>query len=82
MNTVTGTIDPRRIGFAGGATGVVLYLGCVLTTATVSHDRAIAFFNALAHWIDVGPILRHSVPLGKSFWESLAPLCSDGLLAL
>jgi hypothetical protein len=65
MNTVTGTIDPRRMGFAGGATGVVFYLGCVLTMATVSHDRAVAFFSALAHGIDVDPILRHSVPFGE-----------------
>jgi hypothetical protein len=48
-----------------GATGVVFYLGCVLTMATVSHERAVVFFNSLAHGIDFGPILRHSVPFGE-----------------
>ncbi len=65
MSAVTSTIDPRRLGFAVGATGVVFYLGCILTMATVSHDRAVAFFNAMAHGIDVGPVLRHNVPFGE-----------------
>lgn len=65
MNGATSRINPIRLGLAVGATGVVFYLGCVLTMATVSHERAVVFFNSLAHGIDFGPILRHSVPFGE-----------------
>jgi 2TM family of unknown function (DUF5676) len=65
MNGATNTINPIRLGHAVGATGVVFYLGCVLTCATVSHERALVFFNSLAHGIDFGPILRHNVPFGE-----------------
>jgi hypothetical protein len=52
MNAVASTIDPRRLEFAVGATGVVFYLGCVLTMAKVSHDGSVASLNALAHGIE------------------------------
>jgi hypothetical protein len=65
MNKAINTISPTRLGFAVGATGVVFYLGCVLLMATVSHERAVVFFNALTHHIDWGPILRHDVPFGE-----------------
>jgi len=54
-------LDRTRLGVAVGLTGVVFYLGCVLTMTTVPHDRAVAFFNSLMHGIDVGPILRAGV---------------------
>jgi hypothetical protein len=65
MNEATNTINPIRLGLAVGATGVVFYLGCVLACATVSHERALVFFNSLVHGIDFGPILRHNVPFGE-----------------
>ena len=62
MNNTTNTISPRRLGIAFGATGVVFYLGCIITMGTVSHAKAIVFFNSLLHGLDVAPILRTSVP--------------------
>ena len=65
MNNTTNTISPRRLGIAFGATGVVFYLGCIITMGTVSHAKAIVFFNSLLHGLDVAPILRENVPLGE-----------------
>jgi len=58
-------LNPKYLGFAFGATGVVFYLGCMLTMATVSHDQAVVFFNSLLHGLDVGPILKASVPISQ-----------------
>jgi len=55
-------LDPRCLGFAFGATGLVFYLGCMLTMATVPQESAVTFFNSLLHGIDVEPILKTSVP--------------------
>lgn len=65
MNPMTNILSPRRLGVAVGATGVVFYLGCILTMSTVPRDKAIVFFNGLLHGLDVGPILRAHVPLGE-----------------
>lgn len=54
-----------RLGFGIGITGVVFYLGCVLTMATVPREEAVVFFNSLLHGLDVDPILRTAVPLGE-----------------
>jgi len=40
----------------------MFYLGCMLTMATVPRDSAVTFFNSLLHGLDVGPILKTSVP--------------------
>jgi hypothetical protein len=37
----------------------------MVTMATVSRDQAVIFFNSLLHGIDIGPILRQSVPIGE-----------------
>ena len=58
-------LNPLRLGIGFGATGVVFYLGCMLTMATVSHDQAVVFFNSLLHGLDVGPILKTSVPVSQ-----------------
>lgn len=58
-------LNPKYLGLAFGATGVVFYLGCMLTMATVSHDKAVVFFNSLLHGLDVGPILKTSVPVSQ-----------------
>ena len=54
-------LSPTRLGASVGMTGVIFYLGCILTMSTVSRDKAITFFNSLFHGLDVGPILRTSV---------------------
>ncbi len=61
MNNTATRLSPRRFGFAFGATGVLFYLGCMLTMSTVSREHAIMFFNSLLHGIDVAPVLRQSV---------------------
>ena len=55
-------LNPKYLGLAFGATGLVFYLGCMLTMATVPHETAVIFFNSLLHGLDVGPILKTSVP--------------------
>jgi len=37
----------------------------MLTMATVPHNAAVTFFNSLLHGLDVGPILKTSVPPGQ-----------------
>lgn len=59
-------LNPKYLGLAFGATGVVFYLGCMLTMATVPHDKAVVFFNSLLHGLDVGPILKTSVPVSQA----------------
>ena len=65
MNNTTRKLSPRQLGFGFGATGVLFYLGCVLTMSTVPRQTAIAFFNSLLHGIDVAPILRPHVWPGE-----------------
>ncbi|HZS18763.1 MAG TPA: DUF5676 family membrane protein [Candidatus Udaeobacter sp.] len=65
MNNTARTLSPRHLGFAFGATGVLFYLGCVLTMSTVPRETAIIFFNSLLHGIDVAPILREHVSPGE-----------------
>ena len=65
MSNATNTISPIRFGFAFGATCVIFRLGCSLTLITMPRDKAIAFFNSLAHAIDVAPILRESIMRGE-----------------
>lgn len=57
-------LDPRRLGLGVGATGVLFYLGCMLTMATVPREKAVIFFNSLLHGLNVEPILQTSVPVG------------------
>ncbi|MGK0172816.1 MAG: hypothetical protein ACI9W2_004557 [Gammaproteobacteria bacterium] len=54
-------LNPNYPGLAFGSTGVVFFLGCMLTMASVSHDQAVVFFNSLLHGLDAGPILKTSV---------------------
>jgi hypothetical protein len=58
-------LNPQYLGLAVGATGLVFYLGCMLTMATVPHDAAVIFFNSLLHGFDVEPVLRTSVPVSQ-----------------
>jgi hypothetical protein len=55
-------LNPKYLGLAFGATGLVFYLGCMLTMATAPHEAAVIFFNSLLHGLDVGPVLKTSVP--------------------
>ncbi len=55
-------LNPRCMGLAFGATGLVFYLGCMLTMATLPRESAVTVFNSLLHGLDVEPILKTSVP--------------------
>ena len=46
-------------------TGVIFYIGCVVTVITVPRDKAVTFFNSLIHGLDVEPVLREHVPLAE-----------------
>lgn len=50
-------IDPRRLGFALGATLAALYLGCAFMMAVLPRETALRFANSLVHGIDFGPIV-------------------------
>jgi len=58
-------LNPIRLGWGFGATGVVFYLGCMLTMATVPREKAVVFFNSLLHGLNVEPMLKTSVPAGE-----------------
>jgi hypothetical protein len=73
MNNTTNTISPRRLGIAFGATGVVFYLRCIITMGTVSHAKAIVFFNSLLHGLDVARSCAKTPPLVKCCSASLQP---------
>jgi hypothetical protein len=60
-----GRLRMLRCGLAGGVVSLVFYGGCLMTMATVSRDRAVMFFNSLLHGLDLGPIIRTSVPVGE-----------------
>ncbi|MFA6043729.1 MAG: DUF5676 family membrane protein [Phycisphaerales bacterium] len=55
-------IDPRRLGFALGATLAALYLGCAALMAVLARDVALHFANSLVHGIDFGPIVTWDKP--------------------
>ncbi|MCB1095994.1 MAG: hypothetical protein KDN22_10510 [Verrucomicrobiae bacterium] len=57
-------------------TGVVFYLGCIVTMSTVPREKAITFFNSLLHGLDVAPILRAEV----SFFEVALGIVSTFVL--
>lgn len=50
------------MGLAVGATGAILYIGCIILMVSVGREGTIFFFNSLLHGLDVEPIIRMSVP--------------------
>lgn len=60
-------LSVRHMGLAIGATGAILYAGCVFVMLTVPRDAVVAFFNSLLHGWDVEPIMRWSMP----WWEAV-----------
>jgi hypothetical protein len=59
MNTKP-RLSPPHLGLAFGATLALFRAACVLTFITVPQEKALAFFNTLAHGIDFTPIIRHA----------------------
>lgn len=70
-------INVKKLGFAFGATGALLYIGCILVMATVGRDGTIKFFNSLLHGLDVSPVIRMEIP----FWEALIGIVETFILA-
>ena len=59
-------LNSIRLGLGFGAAGVVFYLGCMFTIATVPREKVVVFFNSLLHGLNVEPILKTSVPAGEA----------------
>ena len=60
-------LSVKRFGFALGATGTLLYLGCVFVMLTVPHETVVRFFNSLLHGWDVTHMMRWDMP----WWEAV-----------
>ena len=61
------SINIRKFGLAVGATGVLLYIGCILVMWTVGQEGTIQFFNNLLHGLDTSSIIRMNVPASEAF---------------
>ena len=59
-------LSVKKIGFATGLTGALLYLGCMLVMFTVGQEGTVKLFNSLLHGLDVSSVVRTEVPL----WEA------------
>ena len=62
------TLNIKKMGLAVGATGTVLYIGCIILMISVGREGTIFFFNNLLHGLDVEPIIRMSVPPLDAFF--------------
>jgi hypothetical protein len=56
-------LNVKKLGFALGLTGALIYLGCMIVMATAGQEGSITFFNSLLHGLDVSSIIRMDVPL-------------------
>ena len=58
----------KKLGFAFGLTGALIYLGCMIVMATAGREGTITFFNSLLHGLDTSSIIRMDVPLLEAFF--------------
>ena len=56
-------LNVKKLGFAFGLTGAIIYLGCMIVMATAGQEGTIIFFNSLLHGLDTTNIIRMDVPL-------------------
>ena len=56
-------INVKKLGFAIGLTGALVYLGCMIVMKTAGQEGSIKFFNSLLHGLDTTNIIRMDVPL-------------------
>ncbi|WP_338358461.1 DUF5676 family membrane protein [Yeosuana marina] len=56
-------LNVKKLGFAFGLTGALIYLGCMIVMATTGQEGTITFFNSLLHGLDTSSIIRMDVPL-------------------
>ena len=58
----------KKLGFAFGLTGALIYIGCMIVMATTGQEGTISFFNSLLHGLDTTNIIRMDVPLLEAFF--------------
>jgi len=59
-------LNVKKLGYAFGLTGALIYLGCMIVMSTAGREGTIDFFNSLLHGLDTTSIIRMDVPL----WEA------------
>lgn len=70
------TLSVKQSGLALGATGALLYLGCVFVMLTAPQEVVVRFFNSLLHGWDVGLIMRWDMP----WWEAVIGIIETFIL--
>ena len=55
-------LNIKKLGFAFGLTGTLIYLGCMIVMLTAGQEGSITFFNSLLHGLDTTSIIRMDVP--------------------
>ncbi len=61
-------LNVKKLGFALGLTGALIYLGCMIVMLTAGQEGSINFFNSLLHGLDTSNIIRMDVPLLEAFF--------------
>ncbi|KJJ39389.1 DUF5676 family membrane protein [Aequorivita vladivostokensis] len=61
-------LNVKKLGFAFGLTGAIIYLGCMIVMTTAGQEETISFFNSLLHGLDTTSIIRMDVPLLEAFF--------------
>ena len=56
-------LNVKKLGFAVGFTGALIYLGCMIVMITAGQEGSIKFFNSLLHGLDTTNIIRMDVSL-------------------
>tara|TARA_R110002050_G_scaffold153772_2_gene281536 strand:+ start:3794 stop:4069 length:276 start_codon:yes stop_codon:yes gene_type:complete len=56
-------LNVKKLGFAFGLTGALIYLGCMIVMNTAGQEGTIIFFNSLLHGLDTSQIIRMDIPL-------------------
>ena len=69
-------INVKKFGFAVGATGALLYLGCIFVMFAAGRDSTALFFNSLLHGLDTSGIIRMDMPV----WEALIGIVQTFIL--
>ncbi|MBJ7882576.1 DUF5676 family membrane protein [Gelidibacter salicanalis] len=56
-------LNIKKLGFAFGLTGTLIYLGCIIVMKTAGQEGTTIFFNSLLHGLDTTSIIKMDVPL-------------------
>ena len=61
-------LNVKKLGFAFGLTGALIYLGCMIVMIVAGQEGSIKFFNSLLHGLDTTHIIRMNVSLLEAFF--------------